>query len=542
MIEFQRSLGGASGDAMELSLVMLLANVLPDVELDSPARFPLSRCHRGTRRYFRNRVTAWLINSHREEHILWITGPAGVGKSTVAQSIAEHCHQTGRLGAALFFSRAGQSDDVAERVIPTLACQLALRFPDYKALLAAALVDNPGVTEKDLHAQFLELIARPLKKLQRRRLLFSAQNPLVIVLDTLDACGGKAVQTDLVNIITAFTQEFLAIGLLWIFCCRPEPRLRKSLWRTDALGLSRHEVLSMDDVEARDDVEIILRDGLHDIRKQYLYRFGPSEIWPTPVHWWRLMKATSGFYMFASGILEYVGDEHQMDPRALLELCLEFIENSLVPHTLHPFHTLDSLYGQIVLSINPDSLPLTTRILGLCVYHSSDGLTVPDIMNLLGIDQRTLNNALDGLHSVIHVPAPGADDEARIRFYHPSFPDFLKDPNRSGQIAQRILAYKEDPYCHHLQQPTSGASASGSRANIAGPSTRVAEPSLGIDDRLSIGGDPFQGGEPATPLQLQLARGSSSRASFSSSSLEALITPDPSGVQTTSRKGTELSW
>ncbi|KAF9442692.1 hypothetical protein P691DRAFT_618043, partial [Macrolepiota fuliginosa MF-IS2] len=71
--------------------------------LDSAVRYPLPRCHPATRRTLRGRIAGWLAD--RSTNLLWLYGPAGVGKSAIAQTVAEDCRKEGWLGAAFFFSR-----------------------------------------------------------------------------------------------------------------------------------------------------------------------------------------------------------------------------------------------------------------------------------------------------------------------------------------------------------------------------------------------------------------------------------------------------
>ncbi|KAJ3560268.1 hypothetical protein NP233_g10952 [Leucocoprinus birnbaumii] len=446
----------------QAGLAILLPIAMVQADFDSPSRYPPPRCHRGTRTLLRQKTSIWLTDADSRERILWITGPAGVGKSAFAQSLAENCHQTARLGASIFFSASIKGNQEAQRVIPTLAGQLAAKFSEYKSLIAPALLEDPGIAEKDLSIQFQTLVVQPLEMLQKDQRLYSAQNPLMIVLDGLEACGSKAAQIELTRLISEFAKhKYAASGLFWVITGRPESHIKKIVWRMTLQALCRHEQLSIDDPEARDDVDLVLRDGFHEIRKKYDFRFGPTERWPTDIHWHFLKDASSGFLMFASCILQYVGDEDQRDPRMLLEMCLGLVTSSLVPHTLHPFRRLDSLYEQILLSVPPEIIPITLRILSLCIHGPVNGLPVRDAMAFLDIDQSTLYNALDKLHSVVDFSSSGAD-EVRIYFFHPSFPNYLKDPKRSGDIAHEINMDSTEV------NPTEGgpAQASSSRSTL----------------------------------------------------------------------------
>lgn len=80
----------------------------------------------------------------------------GVGKSAIAQTIAEQCKANGCLGASFFFSRLNHRNDPL-RVVPTLAYQFAIQLPDYKRLVTQRLADDPSILEKTLRIQFRSL-------------------------------------------------------------------------------------------------------------------------------------------------------------------------------------------------------------------------------------------------------------------------------------------------------------------------------------------------------------------------------------------------
>ncbi|KXN82333.1 hypothetical protein AN958_02681 [Leucoagaricus sp. SymC.cos] len=453
-------------DSSDIALAILLPNVLEGAEFDSPSRYPPPRCHPRTRTLLRQKTGIWLMDATSVQRILWITGPVGVGKSAIGQSLAEQYHQIARLGASIFFSRSLHGNEVVQKVVPTLACQLAAQFPEYRALITTSLLADPSVLEKDLRSQFQEFIVNPLQELQTEQLLYSPQNPLVIILDGLDACGTKVAQVELMRLIGEFSKhKYAASGLLWIICSRPESHVKKMIWRMTLQNICRHEELLVEDGEAKDDVELMLRDRFYEIRKQYYFRFGPTETWPNDIHWHFMKVTSSGFFKFASCILEYVADEDQRDPRALLELCFGLVNSPLIPHTLHPFRSLDALYEQVLDSVPPDTLSTTLRILSLCVHASDKGLLVRDAVAFLNIDRRSLDHALDNLHSVIDFSFPGTENE-RLGFYHHSFADFLRDPKRSGEIAKEINMETEP---RPERQGTSQPQASSSKVTLDAP-------------------------------------------------------------------------
>ena len=58
---------------------------------DSRERDPAPRCLAGTRKEILKEIETWIEAGHQGKSILWLHGPAGAGKSAIAQTVAETC-------------------------------------------------------------------------------------------------------------------------------------------------------------------------------------------------------------------------------------------------------------------------------------------------------------------------------------------------------------------------------------------------------------------------------------------------------------------
>ena len=85
---------------------------------------------RGTRKGVLQEIEHWLM-SEQDQHIFWLNGLAGTGKSTIAQSFAERAFADGKLGAGFFCSRDFQDRSNLQMIFPTLAFQLAYQYPAF---------------------------------------------------------------------------------------------------------------------------------------------------------------------------------------------------------------------------------------------------------------------------------------------------------------------------------------------------------------------------------------------------------------------------
>mgnify|MGYP001940473651 CR=1 FL=1 len=179
-----------------------------DPAMDSNARYPPRLCHPRTRTKIRDRLSNWLVNPQREWNMIWFHGPAGTGKSAIAQTFAELCAENARLGASFFYSRPNECND-PNTVVPSLVYQLAVCHPEYKSLVTAQLVNDPKLLRKTQRAQFKKLIVEPFSLLHRPepdiKYLFSRAELAV-------NCGREELAIDAVSIadVDLYLQNGLA--------------------------------------------------------------------------------------------------------------------------------------------------------------------------------------------------------------------------------------------------------------------------------------------------------------------------------------------
>ncbi|KAJ3569597.1 hypothetical protein NP233_g4948 [Leucocoprinus birnbaumii] len=402
---------------------------LPAAIHDSSYRAYPPRCHEDTRRTLRNNIITWCENPNRQQKVKWFMGPAGVGKSAIAQTIAEELAVRGILGGTFFFSRPAKLDD-PDAVIPTLAYQLAMKNPDYKHLITQRLGEDPLVLTKNRSTLFKELIIEPFQILAIAK-GNDRQRPLLIILDGLDECRDRESQCEFVHLIDTHTKRSEGLPLLWMICSRPEWHLKSILSDVDNPVNCEQKEIFIDDEEARADARRLLSSGISKIRK----RNGLPLTWPSKDQLDVVTKAASGHLGFVSFILRFTADTSYGDPCEQLHLCVKVISGSGVdPGTLNPLEALDRLYFQILSVIPPSVLSTSMRILGLSIIYSGHTLSAEDHAGFLFLTQASYNSALRQLHSVVHVPSPEEAFGRPLKLYHTSFSDFLKDPVRSGRF------------------------------------------------------------------------------------------------------------
>ncbi|KAF9439506.1 hypothetical protein P691DRAFT_769572 [Macrolepiota fuliginosa MF-IS2] len=178
-------------------------------------------CFEDTRKEYIRNITGWGLGDlkARQARILWLEGPAGVGKSAVAQSCAQGIR--GRLGATFFFSRINGWND-PKKFVSTIAYQLATRYPPYRDRVDDIVLRDPLVLEKSINAQFHDLLVQPLRELKGMGI--GAGEDAIIIIDGLDECDGKDAQRTIIQIIITSVHE-QSTPFLWAFFSRPEPHI-----------------------------------------------------------------------------------------------------------------------------------------------------------------------------------------------------------------------------------------------------------------------------------------------------------------------------
>ncbi|KAJ7918022.1 hypothetical protein B0H13DRAFT_1543425, partial [Mycena leptocephala] len=189
-------------------------------------RFPQPRCHPETRTKMLGVLWNWscgikppvgVSSDHNSSPILWLHGPAGAGKSAIAQTLCQKLEEDGRLGASFFFKRGHPSRGHAKRLFATIAYQLALVLPDLNHHISQRVEKNPSLVDKSLSTQLRKLIVEPCRQNTSTR-------ALVVVIDGLDECEGQTVQQEILCSIGRAVIE-QQLPLQFLIASRPESHI-----------------------------------------------------------------------------------------------------------------------------------------------------------------------------------------------------------------------------------------------------------------------------------------------------------------------------
>ena len=375
-------------------------------------------CLRGTRESVLDGTMRW-AKDPQDRHIFWLNGLAGTGKSTIAQTFSGMVAQNGTLGASFFCSRDYLNRKELKNIFPTLAFQLACRYPAFRRQIIRVIKQDPSVAQNSLISQFKDLIVDPLH---------STEISCVIVVDALDECVDDQPSSAILSVLGRFAKQLRFVK--FFITGRPEPRIRSGFRLpllepfTQIFLLHEVELSSVDE-----DIRLYLQEKLTAVAKRRS-DFDVSDPWPCDEDLITLTKKSSGLFIFASTLARFIESEHH-EPDERLQLIVTSPDS-----TVHEGRAgIDPLYTQVLTRGFPDvnDVPLFVnlrRVLG-AVILAFNPLSREQIAKILNIKPSLITANLRHLHSVLLIPH---EDSEEIRVFHKSFPDFLQDHGRCSDL------------------------------------------------------------------------------------------------------------
>ena len=390
-------------------------------------------CLRGTRKDVLRQIESWLADE-RDQRVFWLNGLAGTGKSTIAQTFAENSFSDGKLGASFFCSRDFEDRSNIQKIFPTLAFQLACRFPQFREELLPVLRTNPDVERDSLCSQLETLLIRPFKTTYIQTL---------IIVDALDECKDEEPASAILSVLS---RDICQIpGVKFFITGRPEPRIRSGFRLKQLRPIT--EVLKLHDVERFSvdaDIKLFFETRLGDIAENRS-DCDLTENWPSPYDINILCRKAAGLFIYASTVIKFVASPYHL-PSERLTLIIS------LPHStaLEGKSGIDLLYTQVLEQafhdLDPGDQDVYSRfklVVGtvLLVSYPLSRKSLSELSENCGTPSH-ISNTLRSLHSLLLVPMVEVEP---IHTFHKSFPDFLTDPGRCKD--ERFFV---DPPVHHI--------------------------------------------------------------------------------------------
>ncbi|KAG9048981.1 hypothetical protein FS837_011532 [Tulasnella sp. UAMH 9824] len=406
---------------------MILINGLRRAQArhDSSSRVGMNACFEGTRVGILQAISAWIEDSGSSS-IFWLSGMAGIGKSTIAQSVAELEESKRRLGASFFFSR----DDTERRdpglVCPTIAYQLAIFDDALKRSVTYALEKDPDVAFGMVKTQFEELIAKPLKGMNK-----SGQT-VVFVLDALDECDPNSGAVEILRRwaveLPRISQETKII-LKVLVTSRPELHIQNQFQSPILRPLSQQFILhNVEESVVQGDIELFLRHRFTELADLH----GMARPWPLEADLLELVERSSNLFIFAATAINFVASAKSGRlMQARLEMLLEPVEHE----SASVYQKLDACYLHILQVAQRELEPTMQdakkqfRLILEAIVLLRNPLPVGALESLLSLAPGDVITAIQDLGSVLVLPDIN-DFSTPVRIFHLSFHDFITSPSR----------------------------------------------------------------------------------------------------------------
>ncbi|KAI9439119.1 hypothetical protein H4582DRAFT_117919 [Lactarius indigo] len=368
-----------------------------------------SKCLEGTRVTVLEQIRAFLKDTV-SVNLFWLSGIAGSGKSTIAQSAAvEATLLSDCIVASFFFSQRGHTELCdASFVFPTLAYQFSLADAGFRKHVSEIIKEQPDIFEKD-YTQYKSLIVEPLKAMN------CTQRRIFIVLDAFDECeprGATAILNALLDKKIGIPKELKVLTT-----SRPEAHIREVFYARDDI-----RKLNLQDIEAKRDIHHYL---LTTFKRPPITLATPFNAGDEVI--FKLAESAGDSFIYAASILRFIFDEHDQHPQRRLDILLG---NRTDPEE-RPYERLDTLYLSILHQAVPFGASRSIKrrlrtVLGQLVTFR-EPLPMVVMENFCELEPGDIKRALHYLHSLIQVP--NSDNQAPL-IYHLSFSDFIIDSTR----------------------------------------------------------------------------------------------------------------
>ncbi|KAJ3567184.1 hypothetical protein NP233_g6526 [Leucocoprinus birnbaumii] len=406
----------------------LLDKSMPQAFHNSASRWPPPRCHYASRQQFRSMIADWGTGCSEviPQHLLWMHGPFGVGKSAIAQSCAEDLAAGNRLAASLFLSHPNALND-PDLVFTSIAWQLAIAYPVFGEILNREILRDETLLVSRREVQFQGLLVKPLLQLADS----SSVEGKVIILDGLDEISDSDAQVDIITIIAASTRQ-RTTPFKWFILSRPMPHIQRVMQSKDISTLLHALDLPL---SPENDHEILtfFTKELEKISQQH--NLSPS--WYSEADIAALVKLAGGLWVYVNSLTRFISTSDSLGPQHQLCLILSLGHKSSAPRSEAPapLASIDYFYRLIMQQIPSHVVKTVRKILLLNTVFPPEYTGINHVLqlaNVLGLSRDEFRAACGFLQAVlVLVETPRAG--AFIHFYHASFMEYMKS-DRSGEF------------------------------------------------------------------------------------------------------------
>jgi hypothetical protein len=375
-------------------------------------------CLLGTRKGIINDLTDW-VNSADAPRICLLTGVAGSGKSSIANTLAHQFEELGRLGSSFCFDRSHAAERRPDNLFSTIARDLADLDAQRKSALWHVVQGKRTLrTTRAAAEQFDKFVLLPTVDLM-------AIGPILIVIDALDESGDKAARAGLLSILGREVSK-LPPNFRILVTSRAEADIQHTFENHQDVICMYMEAINRRSTD--DDIYLFIKLQLSKVHGLDQSQSGE---W---CH--QLVEKAQGLFQWASTACLFIAND--LEPHEKLDAVL-----SLVPQSEEQ-EFLDNLYHQILKDLlksqSTTSISRFKQVLGM-VLVVREPLALSSLEELchsiggpsMGILQQ-LGSLLSGVTGHLGPVGP----------LHTSFRDFLTDKDRGKEFFINTSLHEEN--------------------------------------------------------------------------------------------------
>jgi hypothetical protein len=382
-------------------------------------------------------INHW-IDAPGLQSVYWLSGNPGKGKTTIGRAVASSRSDRGDLGASFFFNIGTMDRHEQNKLVPTIAHQLALKIPRVASFITETLRAEPAILEKSVKEQFRMLIEEPLS---RASAMVITPPRVVMVIDALDECVQEDYMRRLINLFCS--TKTVHSNLRVLLTSRPEQPIVQEFNKMQG----SYQGFALDTIAVRDvedDILVLLNDGLNKIRSEFNMTASDdqklSPDWPGSSIVESLAQKCGSLFIMAAIICRAIGDHHgnpqkqlqvilgQQDSLSLEQLYLPLLRSQLTGLPKEEVKEVTKAFKVIVGSIVTLFTPLSPAALS----------------GLINIPPEIVDKRLRGLHPLVQTPL---ERQEPVHLVHLSFRDYITTQESEFRIDENRTHHTLAKHC-----------------------------------------------------------------------------------------------
>ncbi|CAE6405547.1 unnamed protein product [Rhizoctonia solani] len=354
-------------------------------------------------------LSSWATNVDSAS-VYWMSGLPGTGKTTIATTLCRKLEAQKHLAATFFCNRCLFECRQVNRIIPTIAYQLAQYSMVFRHILSKILEKDPAIGSKDIAHQFELLLRNPLIEAST-----AMPKNLVVVLDALDECEDKA---EVELLLSLLIHERATLPLKIFVTSQPEAATYYPTENTTSSNTLHSHVLEAS--MTQEDTKNYLEEKLRDI-SLITDQFG------------QLTRSTGGLFIYAATLTRSVRHFSQLEAIPLQSLLQVVLHTASKPTR---GGIIDNLYQTILRlvfeQVERDGRGPTgahnMRLVLKVILYAREPIDIDTIARLAGIeDRKMVLYVLHLLQPLLNMP----EKSGLVSTFHSSFSDFMFNEARS---------------------------------------------------------------------------------------------------------------